>query len=422
LRGVFRAGTLSSKLTRTPNPILTKARMTKEQKDKPNPKTLAVWGGEEGTENWGATQVPVVKSVSFGYPDVESWLEVAVGNKPGYIYGRNTNPTVQVFEEKVRILESGEAAVSFSTGMAAISGILFSLLSPNKRAVSIKDSYGGTNLLFTDYLPKYGVVTKLCDTDDHEEIESEIRKGCDLLYLETPTNPTLKIVDIERLSQVAHEVGAVVVVDNTFATPINQKPLELGADLVVHSATKFLGGHADALGGVVVGSKTIVEKIFRFKEITGGSLHPEAAYLLIRGIKTLGLRIAHQNESAMLIAKFLKDHPTVEEVFYPGLACHKQHSIATKQMKGFGGILSFKLRGGFNAVEAFLPKLRYVNLAANLGSVETVAGTPATTSHVECTPDERKAMGIPEGLIRYSVGIEEVRDLIGDLGESLADL
>ncbi len=396
--------------------------MKNERSDRPDLNTLAVWGGEEKLERLGATQMPVVKSVSFGYPDVQSWLQVALGNSPGHIYGRNTNPTVQVFEHKVRLLEGGEAAVSFSTGMAAISGTLFSLLEPGKRVVSIKDSYGGTNVLFTDYLPRYGVKVELCDTGDHLAIEEELLKGCDILYLETPTNPTVRILDIHRLSRAAHEVGALVVVDNTFATPINQRPLEKGADLVVHSATKFLGGHADALGGVVTGSKQTLEQIFRFKEITGASLHPESAYLLIRGMKTLGLRITHQNNSAAQIAEFLECHSKIDKVFYPGLKSHENHLIAASQMDGFGGILSFKLKGGYEAVEEFLPRLRYVHLAANLGSVETVAGPPATTSHVECTPEEREAMGIPEGLIRYSVGIESVVDLVRDLDVALQDL
>ena len=396
--------------------------MNTRHKEGPSPKTLAVWGGEEGVDKLGATQMPVVNSVSFDYPDLDTWLDVATGKSAGHIYGRNTNPTVEVFEDKVNLLEGGESSVSFSTGMAAITGTLFSLLEPGKRVVSIKDSYGGTNVLFTDYLPKYGVQVGLCDTADHKGIEGQVAQGCDILYLETPTNPTVKIVDIKRLSVAAHQVGALVVVDNTFATPINQKPLQLGADIVLHSATKFLGGHADALGGVVSGSEHLLNEIFRFKEITGASLHPESAYLLIRGMKTLGLRIAQQNASAMQIAQYLESHEKIDEVFYPGLTSHQNHDVAVSQMQGFGGMLSFKLKGGYGAVKQFLPKLRYVNLAANLGSVETVAGPPATTSHVECSPEEREAMGIPEGLIRYSVGIEDVSDLICDLGNALEEL
>lgn len=208
-------------------------------------------------------------------------------------------------------------------------------------------------------------------------------------------------------------------VDNTFATPVNQNPLSLGADLVVHSATKFLGGHADAMGGAVCGDTNLVEQIYHFREITGATLDPMAAYLLIRGMKTLPLRIHRQNESALRIARWLQAQPAVEAVFYPGLETHANHDIARRQMRGFGGVLSFMLRGGFEAVKHVLPRLRFAHRAANLGAVETIAGPPATTSHVECSAQERKAMGIPEGLIRYSAGIEDVEDLISDLSQAL---
>jgi len=214
----------------------------------------------------------------------------------------------------------------------------------------------------------------------------------------------------------------VVVVDNTFATPINQQPLKLGADLVVHSATKFLGGHADALGGVVCDRRELVNRIYHFREITGACLDPMAAYLLLRGMKTLHLRIRQQNQSALKIARFLQSHPQVTSVFYPGLESHENHSIARQQMSGFGGVLSFVLKGGFKTVKKFLPRLRYAHLAANLGAVETIAGPPATTSHVESTLEERAASGIPEALIRYSVGIEDTDDLIADLGEALKNV
>jgi cystathionine gamma-synthase len=240
-----------------------------------------------------------------------------------------------------------------------------------------------------------------------------------LLYLETPTNPTIKVVDIARLVQAGHRVGALVVVDSTFATPINQQPLQLGADLVVHSATKFLGGHADALGGVVCGPAELVNRIYHFREINGACLEPMSAYLLLRGMKTLHLRIRQQNESALQIARFLHSHPRVTRVFYPGLESDAGHAIALRQMAGFGGVLSFAIEGGFDAVKSFLPRLRYAHLAANLGAVETVAGPPATTSHVESSIEERAAAGIPEALIRYSVGIEDTNDLIADLTQAL---
>ena len=382
--------------------------------------TSAVWAGEDESLVQGATQVPVVYSAAYGYPDVDEWLDVALGRKPGHIYSRNTNPTLHAFEEKMRILEGAEAATSFATGMAAVSNTLFALLSPGDRVVSAKDTYGGTNRLFLDFLPRFGIEVALCDTSDHEQIEAAIAEGCAVVYLETPTNPTLKVMDIARLSAAGHAAGARVVVDNTFATPINQNPLALGADLALHSATKFLGGHADVMGGVVCGDPDLVARIFHYREITGATLDPMSAYLLIRSLKTLALRIARQNESALRIARWLEDQPAVAAVYYPGLESHLHHDVAARQMRGYGGMLSFMLEGGFAAVKRVLPRLRLAHRAANLGAVETIAGPPATTSHVECTPEEREAMGIPEGLIRYSVGIEDAGDLIADLEQALA--
>ncbi len=389
----------------------------------PRPGTLAVWAGEESYLLQGSTQVPVVHSVSFGYKDLDQWLRVAQGEEEGHIYGRNTNPTVHAFEEKVRIMEGAQAATSAATGMGIISSALFALLSPGDRVVSIKDTYGGTNVIFTEFLPRFRIDVTLCDTTDHETIEAEVAKGCQVLYLESPTNPTVKVVDLARLARAGHAAGAIVIVDNTFATPINQSPLQLGADLALHSATKFLGGHADALGGVICGTEALVERIYHFREINGATLHPMAAYLLLRGMKTLKLRIRQQNENALKIAHFLESHPHIEKVFYPGLESHENHRIARRQMSGFGGVLSFILKGdSFATLREFLPRLRYAHAAANLGAVETVVGPPATTSHVECTPEERAAMGIPESLIRYSVGIEDSDDLIADLEGALSEI
>lgn len=382
--------------------------------------TRCIWAGEEEYLLQGATQVPVVHSVGFGYDDVDEWQKVALGEKPGHIYGRNTNPTVHAFEQKVRQLENAEAVTSASTGMGIISSTLFGLLSPGQRVVSVKDTYGGTNVLFTEFLPKFNIEVDLCDTTDHQQIESAISKGCDVLYLESPTNPTTKVIDIARLAAAGKKAGATVIVDNTFATPINQQPLQLGADLVLHSATKFLGGHADALGGVICGEKSLIQKIYHYREINGATLHPMAAYLLLRGMKTLALRIREQNRNAMLVAQYLENHPAIDQVFYPGLESHSGHLIAKQQMTGFGGMLSFMLKeDSFDAVRRFVPRLKYAHAAANLGAVETTIGPPATTSHVECSAEERKAMGIPESLIRYSAGIEDSADLIADLQQAL---
>jgi len=387
---------------------------------KPGLGTLSVWAGEEDETPQRPSAVPVVHSVSFDYKDVDQWLDVALEKAQGYIYSRNTNPTVFAFEEKIRLLEGAEAATSFASGMAAISNTLFALLSPGDRVVSIKDTYGGTSKIFLEFLPRFGLDVTLCDTTDHEALEAAVREGCQVLYLESPTNPTLKVVDLARLARAGRKAGATVVVDNTFATPINQNPLELGAHLVLHSATKFLGGHADALGGVVCGPKELVERVYHFREINGAALDPMAAYLLLRGMKTLHLRIRHQNESALAIAQYLSSHPLVADVFYPGLVSHENHDVASRQMRGYGGVLSLQLKGGFDAVKVLLPRLKYAHLAANLGAVDTIAGPPATTSHVECTAEEREALGIPESLVRYSVGIEDTKDLIADLEQALS--
>ncbi|MFC0470211.1 cystathionine gamma-synthase family protein [Halalkalibacter kiskunsagensis] len=382
--------------------------------------TKSVWAGEKEYLVHGATQVPVVHSVAYNYDDIDVWYEVAIGKRKGHIYGRNTNPTVQAFEDKVKALEHAEAATSFSTGMAAISNSLLTFLVPGDKIVSIKDTYGGTNKIFSEFLPRLNIDVTLVETGNHEEMEKEIAKGCKLVYLETPTNPTVKITDIEQITKAAKAVGALVFVDNTFATPINQNPLREGVDLVIHSATKFLGGHADALGGVVCGSAELVTKIYHYREINGATMDPMAAYLLLRGMKTLKLRVEKQQENALKIAQFLSTHEKVEQVYYPGLETHKHHDIAKKQMNGFGGMLSFALKGELEAVRQFLPKLQLAHRAANLGAVETTVGPARTTSHVENSAEERAALGIPEGLVRYSAGIEDIDDLICDLQQALA--
>lgn len=384
--------------------------------------TEAVWAGEHLFDLHGAVTTPIANNVTFAYTDLQQWQDVATGQAEGFIYSRNTNPTVAVLEEKIRVLEGAESATAFATGMAAISNTLFAFLTKDKRVVSVKDTYGGTSKIFLDFLPLNGIDVKLCETENHQELEAEIAKGCDLVYLETPTNPTLKVIDLQRIARAAKAVGAVVVVDNTFATPINQNPLELGADLVVHSATKYLCGHSDAMGGLLAGKKDLVKKVFQFREINGASLQADRAYMIARGMKTLELRIARQNESALKIARYLAAHSKVRSVFYPGLETHTGHEIAKRQMRGFGGMLSFALDGGYEQVEKFLPSLKLVHLAASLGSISTMAGPPRTTSHVELTEAQRALLGIPESLIRYSVGIEAVDDLLTDLDEALKKL
>ena len=332
--------------------------------------------------------------------------------------GRPPPPPPAIFAAALTQSDALSCLVS-SLFTAAINDTLHALLSPGDRVVTLTDSYGGTSKLFLEILPHWGVDVEICDTADHTALEAAISKGCDVVYLESPTNPTLKVLDLRALAEAGRAAGATVVVDNTFATPINQRPLALGADLVVHSATKFLGGHSDAMGGVLCGPTELIKQIFLRREITGAALDPMSAYLLIRGIKTLELRVERQNANALAVARFLSDHPKVSEVFYPGLEEHPNHGIARQQMRGFGGVLSFALDGGYDVVGRFLPELRFAHLAASLGSVGTLVGPPSTTSHVELTSEQRAALGIPESLIRYSVGIENIEDLILDLDTAL---
>lgn len=382
--------------------------------------TKAVWAGEQVQHPYNATQTPIVVSAAYGYQDIDAWYDVALGKSAGFIYSRMSNPTVATLEAKLCELEQSESAVAFSSGMAAISGVLHTFLCSGKRVVSTRDSYGGTNKIFEEFLPRMGVEVTLCDTLDTEAIELEIARGCDLLYLETPTNPTLKVLDIRRLVAAAKRAGALVVADNTFATPLNQNPLALGVDVVVHSATKFLSGHGDVLGGVVCGAESLMAQVRHYREINGAALDPFSAYLIIRGIKTLALRLRQQQQSAQTLAEYLLTEPLVEAVNYPGLPGHPGHSIACAQMRGFGAIVSFVLAGGMDTVKRLLPRLRYAHRAGNLGAVETIYGPARTTSHVENTLEERLALGISEGLVRVSVGIEETADLLTDLQQAFA--
>jgi len=286
--------------------------------------------------------------------------------------------------------------------------------------VTIKDAYGATYLHFTQILPRFGIHCQVCDTGDEAAILAAIARGCDVLYLESPTNPLLRVVDLEKLIAAAHQVGAITIVDNTFATPINQHPIQLGADLVIHSATKFIGGHNDALAGVVCGRAQLIDQIYAYRELTGPALDAGRAALMLRSLQTLALRVQRHNENALAMARFLESHPRVTRVHYPGLESHPMHAVARRQMPGgYGGVLSFEIEGGLAAVGKVLSRLKYAYMAANLGQVHTVVGPPATTSHVECTEEERKAAGIPEGLIRYSAGIEDVADLIADMEQAL---
>lgn len=377
------------------------------------------------TEVDGATRSitpPIIENAAFAFRDLESWRQVVGQGGDGDSYSRNSNPTERRFERKMAALEGAEGGLSFATGMAAIHTTLFALLDPDERAVSVRDAYGATYLHFRQILPRFGIESIVCQTEDEEAVLTELANGCDLLYLETPTNPLLKVLNLEKLILAAREAEALIVVDNTFATPINQNPIQYGADLVIHSATKYLGGHNDLMGGVVVGRGDLIEKIYRYRELTGPVMDPQRAAKLLRSLKTLALRVERQNESALAMARFLADHPKVGQVHYPGLEDHPNHAVATRQMDGFGGVLSFEVPGGLEAIGRLLPQLRYAYMAPNLGQVETVVGPPALTSHVELSEEERRRSGVPQGLVRYAVGIEDFDDLRADMEAALSTL
>ncbi len=389
----------------------------------PGPSTRCVHAADPVGPAYRSIAPPVVENAAFAYEDLETWRAAALKEQPGDIYSRNTNPTLQAFNDKMAALEGAEAATDFSSGMAAIHTTLFALLKPGQRAVTIKDAYGATYLHFMDILPGWGIHCTVCETQDEAAILATVAKGCDLVYLETPTNPLLRVVDLEKIFRAAHQVNAITVTDNTFATPINQLPLSLGSDLVIHSATKFINGHNDALAGVVCGRKDLIDRIYHFRELTGPCLDPHRAALMLRSLKTLALRVERQNANALAMARYLESHPKVLQVNYPGLESHPMHQVARKQMPGgFGGVLSFEVQGGLEAVSRVLPRLQYAYMAANLGQVDTIVGPPSTTSHVECTEEERKAAGIPEGLIRYAAGIEDTQDLLSDMEQALSVL
>jgi len=333
-----------------------------------------------------------------------------LGREPGHIYSRNSNPTVRCFEEKIRDLEGAQAATSFSSGMAAISATFFAFLRPGDRVVSIKDSYGGTNKLFGEFLPSFGIDVRLCDTADFAQIEAEIARGCKLLYLESPTNPTVKVVDIERLAKAAHAVGALVAVDNTFATPMLQQPLSLGASAVVHSATKYIGGHSDLLmGAVIVEDDSQYEQLVEWRTAQGAIPGVMEAYLALRGLRTLPVRFARQQRTAAELAERLDDHRHVERVRYPGLINDPGFERASSQMGGFGAMLSFEVKDADSA-DRVVALLRLIVGGTSLGGVESTIDRRARWKGEEI---------VPGGLLRLSVGLEHPVDLWADLDDAL---
>jgi methionine-gamma-lyase len=383
------------------------------------PQTRAVHGGEPERHGVnGPVVTEIIRTSTFTFSNTEEMKEWAEGKNKAYIYTRYGNPTLSVAEKKIAALEGAEAAVVAASGMAAISSSLLAVLKAGDELISTAQLYGGTYRLMRDVFPNLGITVHHVQPDLCG-IEKLVNARTRALYVETPTNPTLRLVDIEKAVAFANKHHLVSLIDNTFATPVLQNPIRLGYDLVVHSATKALAGHSDILAGVSVGSQTWMDKVRQMIIYLGGSLDPGAAYLLIRGIKTLGVRVARQCENAMAVATFLEKHRKVERVHYPGLPSHPDHELAKRQMRGFSSMLAFDMKGGLPAARRLCDRVRLFLMAASLGGAESLVILPIYSSHYDMSDEELKRAGVGPGTVRVSLGLEDKEDLIEDLKQAL---
>jgi methionine-gamma-lyase len=382
--------------------------------------TRSVHGTEELDESTGSVLAPIYQTVTFGFKKAEAVGRAVRGETDAFVYTRWDNPTTRILEKKLADLEGAEASAFFSSGMAAISTAVLANVKKGDHLIATRDLYGETYRLIHDVLPQFGVKTTLVDTEDLKQMSHSVRPNTKVVYVETPTNPTLKLVDIRGAAKIAHSVGAILIVDNTFSSPLGQKPLKLGADMVVHGATKYLNGHSDVMAGAAAGRKEAIQHIRRMRKVLGGTLDPHAAFLVLRGIKTLAIRMEKHNKNATALTAFLESHKKVRAVNYPGLESHPQHSLAKKQMSGFGGMFSVELKGTIKDAMRFTESLKVATLGASLGAVETLVVQPATMTHTQLTPADRRKTGISDTLIRVSVGIEDAEDLIDDFAQALA--
>jgi len=380
--------------------------------------TKAVHEAEPIDEQTGSLTTPLYETSTFGFAKAEE-VPVAVAGLGGYTYSRWDNPTVVRLEKKLAALEHGGDGAAFSSGMAAISTAIFSFLKKGTHVLGIKDLYGGTYALLHDILPDLGFDTTLVESSDFGALERGTKKNTGVVYIESPTNPTLKLVDIQKAARLAHSNGALLMVDNTFASPINQNPIDFGADIVLHSVTKYINGHADLIAGAAVANKDRAHRIKMMRRDFGGTLDPIPAWLILRGMKTMAIRVRQQNTTAMALAEFLSTHKKVATVHYPGLKTHPQHQLAKRQMKGFGGMVSFEIKGTTKAAMKFTESVKIATLAASLGGVETLVSQPYNMTHTQMSAKERAETGIPETLVRVSVGIEDEDDLVSDFRRAL---
>ena len=388
--------------------------------------TKAIHAGNVKDAQYGALTTPIYQTSTFVFDSCEQGGRRFAGQEGGYIYTRLGNPTVSVLENKVAALECGEACVAAASGMGAISSALWTIAGAGKHIVADGTLYGCTFALLNHGMSRYGVEVSFVDTSDLAAVKAALKENTCAVYLETPANPNLKIADIAAVAEIAHAYNPAikVVCDNTFASPALQNPLTLGADVVVHSATKYLNGHGDVIAGFVVGKADFIGEVrmFGLKDMTGAVMDPFAAYLILRGLKTLEIRMERHCANAKAIAEFLDQHPAVEKVDYPGLKNHVGHDIAARQMKDFGGMLSFEVKGGRAAGTKLVNALHLITVAVSLGDAETLIEHPASMTHSTYTEEELAASGIPGGLIRLSAGLENAEDIIADLEQALAQL
>ncbi|MGD6899000.1 bifunctional cystathionine gamma-lyase/homocysteine desulfhydrase [Bacillus infantis] len=373
-------------------------------------KTKLIHGGIAGDPHTGAVNIPIYQ--------VSTYKQEGVGGHKGFEYSRTGNPTRHALEELIKDLEGGEAGFAFGSGMAAITAVMM-LFDSGDHVIMTDDVYGGTYRVMSKVLNRFGIESSFVDTSNLDNIEAEIKPNTKAVYLETPTNPLLKITDIEGAAAAAKKHGLLTIVDNTFSTPYWQTPISLGADIVLHSATKYIGGHSDVVAGlVVVNSSKLAEDLHFVQNSTGGVLGPQDSWLLMRGIKTLGVRMEETEENTKAIVGFLQNHPAVSKVYYPGIESHPNHEVAKKQAQGFGGMVSFDVGSEENA-DRLLSKVKYFTLAESLGAVESLISVPARMTHASIPAERRAELGITDGLVRISVGLEDSEDLIEDLKNAL---
>jgi O-succinylhomoserine sulfhydrylase len=382
--------------------------------------TRAVRAGQHRT-NEGENSEPIFLTSSYVFKNAAEAAARFSGAEPGNIYSRFTNPTVRAFEERLAVLEDGEKCVATASGMVAILSTCLALLKSGDHVVSSRNIFGASVLLFNNYLAKFGIETSYVSLTDYAAWEKAIKPNTKLLFLETPSNPLTEIADIARLAKIAHTKGCLLVVDNVFCTPVLQQPLKLGADIVIHSATKYLDGQGRCVGGAVIGNQELVgEKVYGFMRTCGPSLSPFNAWVFLKGLETLSLRVKAHSANALELAQWLEKQKRVKRVYYPGLASHPQHELAKKQQCGFGGIVSFEVDGGKDAAWKLIDSTRVISITANLGDTKSTITHPATTTHGRLTPEQRLDAGISDGLIRISVGLEDLEDIKKDLARGLS--